>query len=72
MSEDINTVTYNGTDYPVDELSDMSIRLVNMLVEIRAKKNDLHKELDILNSAEAQFNTLLNEELNNDQGTIDQ
>ena len=71
MSEDIKTVTYNGTDYPVDELSDMAVRLVSMLIDLRTKKNDLHKELDILNAAEARFNELLNEELSHDEGTTD-
>jgi len=66
MTEEVKTVNIGGTEYPVDDLSPRAIQLVNMLLDIRAKKAELSKQLDVYSAAEQTFNAMLNKELAED------
>jgi hypothetical protein len=63
MSEETQTVTIDGIDYSVDDLTEKALYVISQMQYLSAKIEENKKELDRLQMASNAFSAVLKEEI---------
>ena len=65
MTED--TITLNGKDYVIENLSDRAKYIINHIQKLREESTELRNKLDVVEVAAQGFTNLLSEEIETEE-----